>query len=54
MKNLWDMGFVEREEIPKSSMHFCIAMKLVWIAMEFATHAGLPANPNFKSFEQVP
>lgn len=47
MKNLWDMGSVEREEMPKSPMHFCIAM-------EFATHSGLPANLNFKSFEQVP
>ncbi|CAK9228355.1 unnamed protein product [Sphagnum troendelagicum] len=26
MKNLWDMGSVEREEMPKSPMHFCIAM----------------------------
>jgi hypothetical protein len=25
MKNLWDMGSVEREEMPKSPMHFCIA-----------------------------
>jgi len=26
MKNLWDMGSVEREEMPKCPMHFCIAM----------------------------
>lgn len=26
MKNLWDMGSVEREEMPKYPMHFCIAM----------------------------